>query len=178
MKDVEGLTLIELLISITIMAIILVFMVPSFKNTLMNNRVLTQTDALINALSYARNTALSQNINVALCPAGAVGSTTCGISWQNGWIIVSQPAGGPVLLQANVAGANDPVLSVVPIGGVAAINVTFDPLGIATTQANFKSCDSRGASFARSVVVLPTGFIQSSSTMGIAAWDGSALTCP
>jgi type IV fimbrial biogenesis protein FimT len=176
---VAGFTLVELLISITVLAVLLALTVPSFKNTLMNNRVLAQTDALTNALGYARNVALSQNINVLACPANTPGSTACGTHWNNGWIIVGQPTNGPaVLLQANFSGVNNPVLSTVPIGGVAAASVTFDPRGIATTQANFKLCDSRGGAFARSVRVLPTGFIQSSPTMGVAAWDGSDLTCP
>ncbi len=174
-----GFTLVELLISITVIAILLILTLPSFKNTLMNNRILSQTDALANSLNYARNTALSQSINVLVCPASIAGSTACGTNWQNGWMVVSQPALGPsILLQATFSGTNDPMLSTVPIGGVAASSVTFDSRGIATTQANFKSCDNRGGTFARSVNVLPTGFIQSSSTMGIAVWDGSALTCP
>ena len=168
-----GLTLIELLISITVLAILLVLTLPSFKNTLMNNRVSAQIDALANSLNYARNTALSQDINVMACPAGAVGSTTCGANWQTGWIIISQPTvGAPVLLQANFSGVNDPVLS------STAASVIFDARGIATTQANFKSCDSRGGAFAQSVRVLTTGLVQSGSVMGTAVWDGGALTCP
>lgn len=174
-----GFTLVELLVSITILAILLGLTLPSFRTTLMNNRVLAQSDALASSLNYARNTALSQNINVLACPASTPGSTTCGANWQNGWIIVSQPTpGASVLLQAHLFGANDPVLSTVAIGGVTAASVTFDARGIATTQVNFKSCDSRGGAFARSVKVLPTGYVQSGSTMGTAVWDGSALTCP
>ena len=178
-SETIGFTLVELLISIAVMAILLILTLPSFKNIIMNNRISAQTDALFNSLSYARNTALSQGINVSVCPANAAGSTTCGANWQNGWIVVSQPTVGPaLLLQANFTGVNDPVLSTVSIGGVSASIVTFDPRGIATTQANFKSCDNRGGAFARSVEVLPTGFIQSSTTMGTAAWNGGALACP
>ena len=175
----RGFTLVELLVSITVMAILLVLTLPSFQNSVMNNRISAKIDALANSLSYARNTALSQNIDVSVCPAGTAGSTTCGTSWQNGWIVVSQPTVGPaVLLQATLTGVNDPLLSAVPIGGVAASSITFDSRGLATTQANFKACDHRGGAFARSVEVLPTGFIQTGSTMGMAAWDGGALTCP
>lgn len=171
--QVRGFTLIELLISITVLTILLVLTMPSFKDMLMNNRVASQADTLTSALNYARSTALSLNNNVVTCPFGAAGSTTCGGNWQNGWIVVSQPAiGTPVLLQANSTGVNDPVLSAtVP-------SVTFDARGIATTQSNFKICDSRGGAFAQSVQVLPTGFVQSGSTVGSAVWDGSGLTCP
>ncbi|MFC5474692.1 GspH/FimT family pseudopilin [Paraherbaspirillum soli] len=176
---VAGFTLVELLITITVLAILLGVAAPSFQTMVLNQRESAQADGLVNALNYARNTALSQIINIQACPSGTSGSTTCGASWGAGWMIVSQPpTGAATLLQSHPTAANGPVLSAVPIGGTAASSVTFDPRGLATTQANFKVCDSRGAKFARSVQVLPTGFIQSGPTPGLAVWDGSALTCP
>lgn len=177
--QVAGFTLVEILLSIAVMAILLAVTAPAFKATIMNSRISAQTDGFVNALNYARNTAVSQNINVVVCPAGTAGSTTCGTNWRAGWIAVSQPtAGANFLLLSFFTGANDPILSNVPIGGVAANTVTFDPRGLATTQANFKTCDTRGGAFARSVEVLPTGFVQTNSTMGVAVWDSSALACP
>lgn len=169
----NGFTLIELLISITVLTVLLVLTVPSFKDMMMNNRVSAHTDSLSNALSYARNTALSQNIDTQVCPLAATGSTTCGTNWQNGWIVISQPVtGAPALLQEKTTGVNDPTLS------ATTPSITFDARGIATTQANFKICDSRGGAFAQSVQVMPTGFVQSGSTMGRAVWNNSSLTCP
>lgn len=175
----KGFTLVELLASIAIMTVILVMTMPSFKNMLMNNRIMAQTDALVNTLHYARNTALTQNRSILVCPYRAVGSSACGSDWQNGWITITQPAvGSPLLLHAYPASANGPVLSSVPVNGAATSSVLFDPRGLNTTPANFKLCDSRGASYAQSVGVLLTGFVQSGSTTGKAAWDGSNLTCP
>lgn len=176
---VAGFTLIELIVSITVLTILLVLTLPAFQAMLMNNRVLANADSLANSFNYARNVALSQNINVTTCPIGATASTTCGANWQSGWIVVSQPAtGAAVLLQANATSANAPVVTAIQVNGAAAGSVTFDARGIATTQANFVVCDSRGSAFARSVEVLPTGFVQSGSTMGIAVWNGGALVCP
>lgn len=171
--QLAGFTLVELLISITVLSILLMLVTPSFKDMLMNNRVSAETDALTNSLNFARNTALSQNTTILVCPFSATSSTTCGGSWQNGWIVITQPAAGtPVLLHSHSTGTNDATLS------ATTASVSFDSRGISTTQTNFKVCDSRGATYARSVSVLPTGFVQSSSTMGVAAWDGGALTCP
>lgn len=168
-----GFTLVELLIAMTVLTILLALAAPSFRTLIMNNRVLAQTDALASSLNYARNAALTQNVTVRACPYSAANSTTCGTNWQNGWIIVTQPATGtPTLLQAYNTGTNDPVLS------ATTTNVTFDTRGLAITQTNFTVCDSRGSEFARSVEVLPTGFVQSSSAMGVAVWDGGGLTCP
>lgn len=179
LKHTVGFTLVELLVSLTVLAILLIFALPSFKTMLMNNRLLAQKDALTNSLNYARNVALSQNTQTVVCPFSAAGSAACGANWQSGWIVVNQPpGGGPTLLQANTTSTNAPVLSVVPVGGATAANVTFDARGISTTQVNFKLCDTRGGTFAESVEVLPTGFVQSGSNVGMAVWDGSGLVCP
>lgn len=168
----SGFTLIELLVAIMITTLLVVLIAPSFKDALMNNRILSQTDALVGALNYARNTALSQNISVMVCPWAAANSTACGGTWQNGWIVVTQPASGnATLIQANNLGSHDAT-----VGG-SVDSILFDGRGIATTQANFTICDTRGAAYGRSVEVLPTGFVQSSNTIGIAVWNGGGLTC-
>ena len=179
MNDVSGFTLVELLISIAVMSLILILGIPSFMTFIQNNRVMSQMDEFANALNYARTTALNQNITVAVCPATANNSSTCGANWSTGWIVITQPAtGGATLLASHINGSNDPTLSSVTVSSAAASIVSFDSMGLATSQANFKSCDSRGGSFARSLEVLPTGFIQTGSGMGVAAWNGTTLTCP
>lgn len=179
LRPTNGFTLVELLVSLTVLAILLIFAMPSFKNMLMNNRILAQQDALTHSLNYARNVAISQNTQTVVCPLGTAGSSTCGNDWQNGWIVVNQPAVGvATLLQSNASGSNAPTLSMVPIGAAGTNSVTFDARGISTTQANFTLCDTRGSTFAQSVEVLPTGFVQSGANMGVAVWDGSGLTCP
>lgn len=174
-----GVTLVELLMTMTVMSIVLMAATPSFRDIMMNHRAATQRDAFLGALNYARNTALSQNVDIKVCPIGAENSTTCGASWQNGWSIMTQPTtGNAVLLQSYRAGDHDLLLSNEPIASVSASQVIFDTRGLATTQANFKLCDSRGSAYSQSVRILPTGFIQSSSTMGVAVWNGGALSCP
>ncbi len=171
--EAEGFTLIELLVAVTVLTILFVLALPSFQTMILNNRILSQRNALTTSLNYARNTALSQNANVIACPYGGMNSTTCGGNWQSGWIVVSQPVvGAPILLFSNASGPNDPSIS------STAATVTFDTRGIATTQSNFKICDQRGGAFAQSVQVLPSGFVQSGSTMGSAVWNGSGLACP
>lgn len=166
-------TLVELLVTLMVFCIILVLALPALSTLLMNNRLKANTDLFVNALNYARNTALTQSINVMVCPLGALGSTACGSNWNSGWIVITQPASGAnALLQTQQAGPKDPILS----GSVS--SVLFDPHGLATTQNNFTLCDNRGSAFAHSVEVLATGFIQSGATAGQAVWNNGALTCP
>lgn len=57
-------------------------------------------------------------------------------------------------------------------------SVTFDEHGLASNQSNFTLCDSRGSTYAQSVEVMATGFIQQGATPGVAIWNNGVLTCP
>lgn len=176
MKTSRGFTLIELIVTMMVAAIIVAFAVPSFQNMLMNSRLTSQTDALANALNYARSTALNQNVATEICPVGAINSTTCGSAWSAGWMVVLNPVGNPptpatALLQSIQSPPGAAVVS------SSTTSITFDSRGLATTPAQFVICDSRGSSFARSVQVQATGFVQAGATPGTAAWGG-AITCP
>lgn len=168
----RGFTLLELLITIAIAAIIISLAAPSFSAMLMNNKLTAQGGGLTAGLNYARNTALSQSINVQFCPVGALNSTTCGTNWGSGWMVLRDPAGTPTILQSRQAAAGNPVLS------STAASVTFDSRGLSTTPSSFKLCDSRGAAYARSVQVFATGFVQAGNTPGKVAYGTAALVCP
>ncbi|KTD61123.1 GspH/FimT family pseudopilin [Legionella spiritensis] len=169
---VPGFTLVELLVTMSIFGLIVMFAIPSFRTMIMNNELAATSDKLVNSLHYARNAALSQAMRIKICPVGA-GGTNCGGDWGAGWIVITQPStGAATLLQTSQMSADGP-----DVGSTAA-EVTFDSHGLATTQSNFTICDSRGGADARSVEVLATGFIQSGSVPGQAVWDNSALVCP
>lgn len=166
-------TLIELLVTLCVGAILLTLAMPSFREMLLNSRMSANTDAFVNSLNYARSTALSQSVNVRVCPLGNLNSTTCGTDWSSGWIVVTQPAsGGDTLLKTQQISGIDPTLS-----GTAS-SVVFDPQGLATTQSNFTLCDNRGGTSARSVSVLATGYVQTGATPGRAVWNNGSITCP
>lgn len=176
-KPLCGFTLVELLVTVAIAAILLSTAAPSFQTLVMNNRMSAQVDGLINGLNYARNAALSGNVVTTVCPIGAANSTNCGIDWGAGWIVVNDPAGSATLLHSAPAMAGRPVLRAVALNGVAPASVIFDARGLASTSANFVVCDSRGAAFARSLHTLATGYVEAGQTPGQAVWGG-ALVCP
>lgn len=166
-------SLIELLIALVVFSLLVTMALPSFNSLLLNGRLSANMNALVNALNYARSTALNQSVAVKVCPFNALNSTSCGGSWNTGWILATQPAiGAPVLLKSQQIGANDGTLSA-NVG-----SVLFDTHGLVTTTGNFTICDSRGGAFARSVEVIATGYIQSGPTPGTAVWNSGALTCP
>jgi type IV fimbrial biogenesis protein FimT len=181
----RGFSLIEVIVVIGIVAVMTALAVPAFQTMLQNNRQTGAINALFQSLNYARNTALTLGTPTTVCPLTAVGSIACGTSWANGWITLSVPGGNApnVLLKVYQPAAAGPVASSVPVNGVSVLAVNFDAHGLASTVAEFKTCDFNRASsvspaqFARSLQVNATGFVQLGQTPGTAVWGGP-LTCP
>jgi type IV fimbrial biogenesis protein FimT len=82
----RGFTLIELMVAITVVAILLGLGVPAFRDFTRNNRVTAAQNDLVTALSLARSEALKRNRPVSVC-ASADGATCSGeTEWGAGWI--------------------------------------------------------------------------------------------
>lgn len=172
-RRARGFTLIELMVTVVVVAILLVIAVPNFRTLLLNRRQAAVADGLLNSLNYARNTALSNDQPVTVCPLSA--GNACGSNWSNGWIVSTQPASGAsVILNTNALNTGGPTLKTA--GGSTAVG--FNGRGLATGQDVFVICDSRGTSYAQSVQVYATGFIQASPTRGQAPDGTTSITCP
>ena len=87
MKRSRGFTLIELMITLVLAAIILTLAVPGFQDIIRNNRAATQANELVTALGLARSEAVKRGARVSLCPSTDQASCTGGADWSNGWIV-------------------------------------------------------------------------------------------
>ena len=153
----RGFTLTELLIVVAIGGILLTFAVPSFTESIQNNRMATQINELHASLSFARSEAVKRNGSVTMCRSS--NATSCTGDWQDGWI---------VFLDTNFDGAfngTDEVLRV--HGGMNEdmtldfdqTRVTYASSGIATGGMNgtFTLCDHRGDLRARGLLIGASG---------------------
>lgn len=169
----KAFTLIELIITLAVLSIFLLIAIPAFNTMLMNHRLSGEIDALAAGLNSARSTALSLSVPTQVCPYLASNSTACGTSWNNGWIAITAPtSGSSTLIQSHPALSQ--LLTLTSSAGI----INFDTHGLASSMSNFKLCDPRGGSFARSAMVQVTGMIQVGATPGVAVWDNGGLTCP
>src|SRR4030067_1077024 len=88
MNKITGFTLIELMVTLAVGAILLSVAVPSFSTMIMNNRLITQTNDFVTALNIARSEAIKRSGRVTMCKSND--NTACDISatgWVQGWII-------------------------------------------------------------------------------------------
>jgi type IV fimbrial biogenesis protein FimT len=90
----SGFSLIELMITISIFAILVAMAAPSFNNVIVGNKLASARDNLVSALQFAKTEAISRNTEVAICPS--TDSATCSGSedWSDGWIIYEDTGAG------------------------------------------------------------------------------------
>ena len=88
-----GFTLIELIMSIAIVAILLAVGIPSFNALITNNRITTQTNEFVSDLAHARAEAVRRNSRVTICKSNDGANCVSSAAWQDGWIVFTDPSG-------------------------------------------------------------------------------------
>lgn len=83
----NGLTMIELMVVVTIAAILAGIAAPSFSNLINSTRQTSTMTQLTGDLSRARSEAIKRNRRVLVCVRGTDTSCGAGTNWQNGWLV-------------------------------------------------------------------------------------------
>jgi type IV fimbrial biogenesis protein FimT len=83
----DGFTLLELLLTMAVAAVLLGIAVPSYRGLVQRNAVTAQVNDLVGDLSYARSQAVTRGQAVYLCTSfnGSVCAASGG--WSQGWIV-------------------------------------------------------------------------------------------
>ncbi len=86
-----GFTLIELMVTVVIAAILLTVAVPTFRDVIQNNRLATQANDLVTAFNLARSEAITRAIPVSVCKSTDGLACTASGRWDQGWIVFVDP---------------------------------------------------------------------------------------
>jgi len=100
----QGVTLLELMITVAIIAILGSIALPSFSSALQSNRVATTSNEFMASVAYARSEAMRNNRGAVMCPS--TDGLVCGGTWANGWIVWADRNGN------GLQGADEPPLRV------------------------------------------------------------------
>lgn len=153
-----GLTLIETLIALALLAILLSLAVPSFHGNIQQQRVATVANELITTLHLARSTAIRDRQRVTVCPSHDGMSCTGGNQWHEGWIVYRDPNAQPQ------PASPDDVLRVVQaregvyMHSAGRTRTRFRPDGAAYgTNLTIRICDTSGHDHHRAIIVSNPG---------------------
>ena len=159
-RKVGGLTFVELLVVITVAAILASIAFPDFVGLIKNNRSATEINDVLSSLTLARSEAVKRNTSVAVCSsADGAACLDSGEAWQNGWIVFEDPDGNGV-----VADPADVISVYGELPGDRSLTFTpefvvYESSGMATAGGNstFILCDDRGDSSARGLILSASG---------------------
>ena len=156
-----GYTLLELLVTLAIIALLGSLMGPSFMDTINRNRQQSSLGDAFGMLSAARSEAVNLQTRVAVCPSTDQAACS-GTAWESGWIMfVDDGAGGGTAGDGD-RHADETLLRVgQPAGGDLTIrtrnfadagSISFDEDGMAVDRGTIVVC-SGDASTASAVVL-------------------------
>src|SRR5688572_32614094 len=94
-----GFSLVELMVTVTVLALLMGIGVPTFRDVSLGSRLSASANDLLASVQLARSEAIKRNVAVTLC-ASADGVSCAGSGgWEQGWITVIDPLGAATVLQ-------------------------------------------------------------------------------
>jgi len=154
LKHSDGFTLLELLIVVSIAAILMLVAAPSMVDMQKRGAVKGLARDVVSAINYARSEGLSRNKLVSMCPSAD--GATCGdaAAWSDGWLIFIDDGAGASFGDGDyTSGTDSELLQVYSNQGSARLRAidADDASALESLSWNFRGYSNDGS---RSVLVI------------------------
>lgn len=158
MMRAQGFTLVELMVTVALVAILAGIGIPSFNNLVAQNRVVSAINEFHSGLRLARSEAVKRSANVVFCASS--NQTSCTGSWGSGWLVYQDADGDGTVDSNEIIRVGDPISAGYALTFSSnTSSITFLSRGMTNNQSGtFKLCDKdKVASRARGIILLTTG---------------------
>lgn len=146
MKFTRGLTLIELMVTLTVASILLTVAVPNYREFIQSNRLSTQVNLLLSDLNTARSEAVKRRMPVTLCKSITLSACATSGGYEQGWIVFADhnrdggvDADDMILRTQGASGSDLTIHGKSPIQN----RISFFDSGNVSTSGSIIFCDSR-----------------------------------
>lgn len=88
-RRISGFTVVELMITVALSAVLMALAVPSFNQMIMTSRLTAQANEMVSAINLARSEAIKRNASISFCRVPSATATVCAAqiaNWQH-WIV-------------------------------------------------------------------------------------------
>jgi type IV fimbrial biogenesis protein FimT len=94
-------TLMELMVSLTVMAILCAYAVPSFRQYSRDSRASAAHNELVTAFNLARSETLRRGVPIGVCTSSDGTGCSGSDDWSNGWVVFTDSTGAASDLDAD-----------------------------------------------------------------------------
>jgi type IV fimbrial biogenesis protein FimT len=129
----RGFTLVELMVTIAVFALLVAIGVPTFREVALGGRLSAAANNLLASVQLARSEAIKRNLAVTLCASTDGTSCDDGADWNQGWIVHDSTL---ALIQRQEALPTG--FRMTQTGGTAELD--FQPIGIGASAAEITVC--------------------------------------
>ena len=164
MRNQRGFTLLELIIVITIAALLVTMAVPGYQSLILRNRMSTAANELTSALNLARSEAIRRNRSTVVCKSSdGAGCGSAAASWSEGWLVFVDDDNDQSLdntepvLRVHGAQPDDYALS---LAGNFTDFVVYRSNGRSDTIGNFTLCKGNTVDNARLIMINRAGRVR------------------
>lgn len=154
--------MLELLITMALIAIILALGVPAFREYLQDQRIRSTTTLLFAELGMARNEAIHSGIHVIACPAHKDTGCAGHSDWHGGWLVfVDENDDRQWQPEERVLRRTSAQVNVYATSAASRQQLRFFPGGSAPgSNASILICDARGYQDGMKIVISNSGRIR------------------
>jgi len=166
MKKNSGFTLLELILTLTLISVVTAFAIPSMTAFTKNDRLVTNINSMVGHLAYARSEAVKRSQQVSVCVSNNTDTpnpSCTGGGWEDGWIVYIDADAN------NSFDANEEVIKAHgPFAGNNAVTpnnvgtqVIYDNRGyLASNTGSLLLCDERNGPHGKTINISTTGRVR------------------
>jgi type IV fimbrial biogenesis protein FimT len=180
LKNQKAFTLIELMVTLAVLAVIIGFALPSFTQQIVNSTSATLGNDLVTAINFTRQEAVKRGKLVSICPSTDGMACLTSADWAKGWLVFEDGAASvgldPVVRTPLRQWSDLNGKTVMTVTGAAALAyVRFTGVGM---LARTSSADVSPRVFVVSVTGC-AGMAKNTVTVGLAGMNNLTKTaCP